>query len=1170
MVNRPLPIRTLALAAGLAAGTNLSTGHALAADDVNALPGSQNQPTSAKASLERIESMLSVSKVVKAKAEISRIAVDSSLSLTSAERTRLAELSRLVDSRSASMNKIEMSLQRAELAVETGDLRTAEAHAKAVLKDSKSDVAAKTRAEGLVAQIDRERSAVAEKVPGAIRSAINAYDNGEYLQAKNLLEAVTRSGVELTADQKSVVDTYQMRVVQIAETRKDLFGSPAAAGMLQPGEIQPRRPEDPAATPSAPTPAPAAEQPAATPTPTPAAEQPAQPAATPTPAAEQPAAAPQPPVADPVVEARKAEGARELARANGLFDEKKYNEAQNVFRGLRDNFRDVLSADQLTQVTNNLLACQTALRATVGAQGNILNDYTKQTGLEIQQFRAEFNNYLAKAAKSLAEGDATRARDEVAAANVLLAQKRQIISETEAADLSKRADAIKADIAAKEAQLSIDKANLTQAQLKARTEAQMADQATEKARRIRESIDRARQLQNERKYKEALQVVDQIIFLDPLNPTGLLLRDVLRDMAVYQNYWDIKNINSRAMNDLSLQNTAALRPALNVMEYPLEWPDLSKSRGDAVAFQESPENRKVLATIEGTRLPRIDFQDTSFKAALDYLRTFANLNMDVDWPSLEDKNIQQDATVSLSLTNPTFKAVLDRVLDKVSGSNIDINSRAGWTVEDGVLKIASEDRLRKQRTMIVYDVKDLLFEVRDKTNAPQFDIQSAFQAGGGGGGGGQSPIQQQNNQQGDTQRPIEDRLRDLRNILTEQVDKDGWVDNGGETGSIQTYQSNLIITNTPKNHRAIEGLLSQLRRVRNMQINVEGRFLLVSQDFYEQVGFDVDVYLNAHGNQTRFIRGQGDYAFMPSQFFSNGRYVGNNVNSSNKITDSNQDGIPDSPFLNNGPSAPPPENFSPIGIINGSQQLASSLLNTSFAGQVRDAAPALGISGTFLDDIQVDFLVEATQADRRSVSLTAPRLTFTNGQVANVSIARQISYVSDLQPQVSQGAVAFDVTPGTVSEGVGLLVGGVILADRRYVMLDVRIQTSKYKEPFRTREVTAVVAGGGGSGGIVQSGSTGSFIELPEATVQTVETTVTVPDQGTVLLGGQRVSSEVEVEAGVPVLSKIPILNRFFSNRAMTREESTLLMLIRPNIIIQDENEERNFPGLRETLRTGG
>lgn len=1169
MVNRPLPIRTLALAAGLAAGTNLSAASAFAADDVkNSNPA---QGSTAKAAIERIEGLLAVSKVVKAKDELSKLATDGSLSMTNSERSRLGELSRLIESRSANMNKFEMSLQKAELSLDSGDFRNAEAHAKAVMKDSKADVSSKTKAEELVARIDRERSALAEKIPGAIRGAVNAYDNGEYVQAKGLLEAVTRSGIELTADQRATVEDYQMRVIQIAEVRKDLFGGGASAGVLQPGEIQPRKPEDPSATPTpAPTPAPA-ETPSK---PTPAAEQPANPAPATQPeskpAESAPAVAPAAqPTVDPVVEARKAEAGRELARANGLFDEKKYNEAQNAYRNLRDNFRDVLNADQMTQVTNNLLTCQTALRATVG-QGNVLSTYTQQVGLEVQQFRAEFNNNVTQANKALSEGDVQRARGALATAKLLLAQKRNLISETEANELAKRAEILEADVAKKDGELAAARANMTQKELEDRAKMQQAEAATVKARQIRESIDRARQLQSERKYKEALQVVDQILFLDNLNPTGLLLRDVLRDMAVYENWWKVKNNVSRSTQDMNIQNMQALVVPQNVMDYPPEWPDLSARRGDALAYQEPPENRKILATIEGTRLPRVDFQDTTFKQALDYLRTVGNLNMDVDWPSLQDKNINEDATVSLSLTNPTFKAVLDRVLEKVSGSNIDINSRAGWTVDDGVLKIASEDRLRRNKTMIVYDIKDLLFEVRDKTNAPQFDIQSAFQAGGGGGGGGQSPIQQQNQQNGPTQRPIEDRIRDLRNIITEQVDKDGWVDNGGETGSIQTYQSNLIITNTPKNHRAIEGLLSQLRRVRNMQINVEGRFLLVSQDFYEQVGFDVDVYLNAHGNQTRFIRGQGNYAFMPSEFFQNGRYAGNNVASGNKTTDTNQDGIPDSPPLNNGPAAPAPENFSPIGIINGSNQLASSLLNTSFAGQVRDAAPALGISGTFLDDIQVDFLIEATQADRRSVSLTAPRLTFTNGQVANVSIARQISYVADLTPQTSEGAVAFDVQPGTVSEGVGLLVGGVIMADRRYVMLDVRIQTSKYKEPFRTREVTAVVAGQGGNGGIVNSGSTGSFIELPEATVQTVDTTVTVPDQGTVLLGGQRVTSEVEIEAGVPVLSKIPILNRFFSNRAMTREESTLLMLIRPNIIIQDENEDRFFPGLREQLRTGG
>jgi type II secretory pathway component GspD/PulD (secretin) len=79
-----------------------------------------------------------------------------------------------------------------------------------------------------------------------------------------------------------------------------------------------------------------------------------------------------------------------------------------------------------------------------------------------------------------------------------------------------------------------------------------------------------------------------------------------------------------------------------------------------------------------------------------------------------------------------------------------------------------------------------------------------------------------------------------------------------------------------------------------------------------------------------------------------------------------------------------------------------------------------------------------------------------------------------------------------------------------------------------------------------------------------------VPDQGTLLLGGQRLLTENEVETGVPVLSKIPILNRFFTNRTESKEEQTLLILMKPTVLIQAEEEEKNFPGLEETLKFNG
>lgn len=42
---------------------------------------------------------------------------------------------------------------------------------------------------------------------------------------------------------------------------------------------------------------------------------------------------------------------------------------------------------------------------------------------------------------------------------------------------------------------------------------------------------------------------------------------------------------------------------------------------------------------------------------------------------------------------------------------------------------------------------------------------------------------------------------------------------------------------------------------------------------------------------------------------------------------------------------------------------------------------------------------------------------------------------------------------------------------------------------------------------------------------------------------------------GAPVLSKIPILNRLFENRAIVRDERTLLILVKPKIIINEQAE---------------
>ncbi len=463
--------------------------------------------------------------------------------------------------------------------------------------------------------------------------------------------------------------------------------------------------------------------------------------------------------------------------------------------------------------------------------------------------------------------------------------------------------------------------------------------------------------------------------------------------------------------------------------------------------------------------------------------------------------------------------------------------------------------------------------VPDFDNAPQFDLQSAVQAASGGGG--QSPFSGGGQQAQDIP-TREERVTSIVDLIQANVDPDGWTALGGDTSSVTELNGNLIITTTPKNHRAIIGLLNKLRQQRAVQINVETRFLSVDQNFFEQIGFDLDVYFNTSGNQYDILR-QNDPSLLPSQFFdSEGNLLGNVPGSPNNVSgggvrpvDTDGDGIADTFAPITQPIFAPGfgNNLSIIRAAQNSFGITNQLANaSSFAGQILGLNPALGVTGRFLDDIQVDFLVEATQADQRSVVLTAPRLTFTNGQRSYIAVSTTTTFISDLTPVAGSNSGAFDPTVTPLPTGVVIDVQGVASADRRYVTLTVR--TTQSRATF-AQDQTVQGAAGGGGGGLGGGGNAVVFtgtIQVPIVDATELRTTVTIPDQGTVLLGGQRVVEEVEVETGVPVLSKIPILSRFFSNRVDTKTDKTLLILVKPTILIQNEEEERNFPGLLDQL----
>ena len=153
-------------------------------------------------------------------------------------------------------------------------------------------------------------------------------------------------------------------------------------------------------------------------------------------------------------------------------------------------------------------------------------------------------------------------------------------------------------------------------------------------------------------------------------------------------------------------------------------------------------------------------------------------------------------------------------------------------------------------------------------------------------------------------------------------------------------------------------------------------------------------------------------------------------------------------------------------------------------------------------------------------------------------------------------------------EGFVLDLDAVISADRRYVTMNVRFGLNE-NVSFTPVTVTGAAGGGGGDGGGGRASQFSGTIQLPSLQGSEIRTSVSVPDKGTIMLGGQILMNEIEIEVGVPVLSKIPIVNRFFTNRLTTRSEKTQMLLIRPEIMIQQEMEDDLFPDLRSQLGEG-
>lgn len=777
-----------------------------------------------------------------------------------------------------------------------------------------------------------------------------------------------------------------------------------------------------------------------------------------------------------------------------------------------------------------------AARTPAGA--GVLDQEIAKRKLERQRAVARYEQAMQEATEKLAAGSYAQATSAAALAKAILDTKRQYLPEAEFTAKRQAAETLAAEIDAAKESARIEEIRQQQAEEKLRNEAEREKLEVAKEKKVRELLVRARDFSREQRYELALEQLEQVLFLDPQNGAAQFMSDLIKDQILNERMKSVLDARRRNFQEQKIENTEQMVPINDLITYPPDWPQLTETRLSDLGRGGGSEVDRVAREKLQQPVP-IDFQANQFANVIEYLRNVTGANFFVQWNAMEAAGITRDTPVTMQLQSVAAEKALTLILDEVGGNLVPL----GYTIDDGIVVIATREFLASKREIRTYDIRDLILQIPSFDEAPQFNLEDvAADAGGGGQGSIFSDISEDDS----ASLSRADRILQVQDLIRNSVDPDNWRSVGARpeiASSMEELNGTLIVNTTTENHTRITQLLGQLREQRALQISVDTRFLSVTDNFLEEVGLDVDFLINRPDGALSIAQGSAS------------------------------------------------ANATGAGIDPGTALLsATSTAFSNFAPAFQVGTGGIGaVTGglsLFLDDLEVRFLLTATQMDQRSTLVNTPRLTFFNGQRAFVTVSQQTAFVSDLEPVVANNAIAFDPEVDVISDGVVLDLEGTISADRRYVTLTARPSLARVRAltPFQ-------VFGAGGTQGLDNDvdGTTdedpvdgvdndldgevdedppepiaAGVIQQPVVDLTTLRTTVSVPDKGTLLLGGQRVVSEQEIEAGVPVLSKIPLINRLFTNRAISRDEQTLLILVRPTIIVQSEQEERLFPGLNQ------
>lgn len=407
------------------------------------------------------------------------------------------------------------------------------------------------------------------------------------------------------------------------------------------------------------------------------------------------------------------------------------------------------------------------------------------------------------------------------------------------------------------------------------------------------------------------------------------------------------------------------------------------------------------------------------------------------------------------------------------------------------------------------------------------------------------------------------------------------------TGAFAQYVasgSKLIVRNTQAAVDLIDTIVEGATGVAPTQVEIESKFVEISQNNLNELGFDWMLGPFSIGGG---VYGDGGTRAgaqeLSSQYYEN--YPLGNVGT-NPMTAGNRNGI---------------------GTSYNSAITANSL-NALLGGIPQGtnvASPGVfGLAGVFTNP-QFQMVIRALSQQKGVDLMSAPKVTTKSGIKATIKVIREFPYPTEFNPpQVpppqagqsttggSSQAAGIVVTSGAVTPstpsafekrdlGVSLEVEPQVGADNYTIDLSLSPEVVEfdgfvnYGSSINGPRYDPSLIAGGNPSGIGSFVITPNVINQPIFSVRKVTTSVSIWDGQTVALGGLIREDVQKVNDKVPVLGDIPLAGRLFRSNVDQKIKKNLIVFVTARLmnaegqplLQQDDEEETVEPiGLPEDL----